>query len=86
MKDQPGVIGMYPVIEKGMEEPFVYESQCPTHVLGTIMKGHFTFKFIEGPQKDEEFDVQVGEFELRLPEGQELIKTPESYIELKSND
>lgn len=48
------------------------------------MKGYFTFKYLEGPLKNEEFDVQVGEYELRLPDGQNLVITPESYIELKN--
>ena len=56
--------------------PFVYESQCPTAVLGTKMSGHFVFKYLEGPKQGEEFNVEVGEFELRIPEGQKLVKTP----------
>lgn len=73
---------MYPIIESGMDQPFVYESQCPTHILGTKMKGHFTFKYIEGPNKDQTFDAIVDEFELRLPEGQTLVNTPDSILNL----
>jgi uncharacterized protein affecting Mg2+/Co2+ transport len=47
-----GVIGFYPKIVKGMEEPFVYESCCPTSILGTKMSGWFEFKFLEGPKKN----------------------------------
>jgi hypothetical protein len=46
------------------------------------MKGHFTFKYIEGPNKDQTFDAIVDEFELRLPEGQTLVNTPDSILNL----
>ena len=48
--NQPGVIGQYPEVKKKMA-PFIYESQCPTHVFGTKMSGHFTFVYQEGPNK-----------------------------------
>jgi len=47
-----GVIGYYPRIVKGMAEPFVYESCCPTPTLGTEMSGWFEFRFLEGPKKN----------------------------------
>ena len=75
--NQAGVIGQYPVLTKGMS-PFIYESQCPTHHLGSKMRGHLTFRYLEGPQKDELFNCQIKEFQLRLPEGQYLVKCPDA--------
>lgn len=75
VNDQPGVIGKFPIITRGMQ-PFIYESQCPTFYLGTKMRGHFTFQYLEGPNKGELFNCQIGEFVLRLPEGRELIVCP----------
>jgi uncharacterized protein affecting Mg2+/Co2+ transport len=49
--NQDGVIGQHPVITRNAI-PFIYESQCPTHAMGTKMKGHFVFRYIEGPKKD----------------------------------
>jgi uncharacterized protein affecting Mg2+/Co2+ transport len=69
VRDQPGVIGQYPIIYKDMECPFIYESQCPTHIFGTKMRGYFTFKYLEGPNKDQTFKAEVGEYEMRIPEG-----------------
>ena len=46
------------------------------------MKGHFTFKYIEGPNKDQTFDAIVDEFELRLPAWQTLVNTPDSILNL----
>jgi uncharacterized protein affecting Mg2+/Co2+ transport len=51
VRNQPGVIGKYPILSKGMT-PFMYESQCPTHFLGTKLEGHLTFRYIEGPLID----------------------------------
>ena len=67
MRNQPGVIGKYPVLSKGMK-PFIYESQCPTHSIGTKMEGHFTFRYIEGPLKDTKFNAKISEFTFRLGE------------------
>jgi hypothetical protein len=45
------------------------------------MSGHFTFEYLEGPNKGEEFDCQINEFLLRLPDNQFLINTPESDLD-----
>ncbi|CDW77167.1 UNKNOWN [Stylonychia lemnae] len=70
-----GVIGEYPLIESGME-PFIYESCCPTKVLGTIMQGHFTFEVLDGPQKGQEITALIDPFNLRLDDDHQLIANP----------
>lgn len=45
----PGVIGLFPIVEKDMAQDFVYESCCPTKILGTRMSGYFEFEYLEGP-------------------------------------
>lgn len=61
VENQPGVIGQFPVIKRGMK-PFIYESQCPTFSFGTKMRGHFTFQYTEGPSFGELFNCEIGEF------------------------
>jgi len=77
---QPGVVGYFPVVKRGMA-PFIYESQCVTHNLETKMSGCFTFQCHQGPDSGKSFDIEVGEFQLRLGEGQQLFVTPQKYIE-----
>jgi uncharacterized protein affecting Mg2+/Co2+ transport len=68
---------MYPSLKKGMK-PFVYESQCMTHLFGTKMSGHFMFRTENG----EEIKALIDPFLMNLPEGQEIITTPD---ELRGN-
>lgn len=63
---QPGVIGLYPIIQQGAEAA-VYESCTPLQFPGGKMSGTFTFKNLDNPT--EEVDAQVAEFQLRLPTG-----------------
>ena len=80
--NQPGVIGYYPTMTKEKTERncFTYESQCFTHTTeGTKMSGWFTFKILEGPNKDQEFNAIIDPFELRIPEQYRLVNTPEYY-------
>ena len=71
-----GVIGHYPRIVKGMAEPFVYESCCPTSKLGTKMSGWFEFRFLEGPKKNQRFKAKIDPFELNLEPSTSLIPDP----------
>eukprot|EP00347_Sterkiella_histriomuscorum_P002208 403369051 len=71
----PGVIGKYPIVEQGMRE-FVYESCCPTKVLGTQMSGYFEFQYLEGPNEGYSFKAKIDPFTLNLEEGTRLIKNP----------
>lgn len=64
VENQPGLIGMYPSLKKGMK-PFVYESQCMTHLFGTKMSGHFMFRTENG----EEIKALIDPFLMKLPEG-----------------
>ena len=84
VKNQPGLIGQYPIIKKGMK-PFIYESQCPTHTLGTHMAGHVTFRYIEGPKKDQRFNCDVSEFTFRIGENQHLVESPQ-YVNQTEDD
>ena len=84
IENQPGVMGQFPIISRDME-PFIYESQCPTHHIGTKMSGHFTFVYIEGPEKDQFFDCKIDEFELRLSDGQQLVSCPEVLTDASLN-
>jgi len=67
VENQAGVIGQFPILWKGCQ-PFIYESQCPTHVLGTKMRGHYIFKYLDGKRKDDIFYASIGEFTLELTE------------------
>jgi uncharacterized protein affecting Mg2+/Co2+ transport len=44
----PGVVGLYPVVHRGMT-PFVYQSCCPLATPTGTMRGAFDFQVIEGP-------------------------------------
>ena len=71
----PGVIGEYPIVTK--DSPlFVYESCCPTPVLGTTMSGYFTFKYLEGPNKNTTFKAMIDPFTLMLDEGTQIADNP----------
>lgn len=72
----PGVIGLFPVIDKEMAQDFVYESCCPTKTLGTKMSGYFEFEYQDGPQKGETFKAKIDPFIMDLQEGTRLIKNP----------
>ena len=50
-------------------ETFIYESQSPTSHFGGTMSGHFTFEYLDGPNKGEEFDMKIDEFQFNLPDG-----------------
>jgi hypothetical protein len=41
------------------------------------MKGHFVFKYLDGPNKDQTFKANIDEFEMRMQDGQMLVNTPE---------
>lgn len=73
-----GVIGYYPMISKGMQTPFVYESCCPTNIRGTIMSGWFEFKYVEGPKKNQRFKAMIDPFVLDIEPGTSLVKDPKS--------
>ena len=45
------------------------------------MGGYFTFEYTEGENEGETFDALIDDFEMRLPEGQELIVTPEGMFD-----
>ena len=69
------MIGLYPVVKKGMKQ-FVYESCCPTSHLGTTMSGYFLFRYLEGDKKDQEFKAFIEPFVLDIEEGVQLIDNP----------
>jgi uncharacterized protein affecting Mg2+/Co2+ transport len=74
--DGEGVIGYFPTIDSEMEEPFVYESCCPTKCRGTLMKGWFEFKYLIGPKKDQTFRAKIDPFILEIEEGTSLTDDP----------
>ena len=47
-----------------MDEEFVYESCCPTKILGATMEGWFEFKWLEGPDKGKTFKAMINRFTL----------------------
>ncbi|TNV80461.1 hypothetical protein FGO68_gene1988 [Halteria grandinella] len=61
-----GVVGYYPTIEKGMNQPFIYESCSPTQHLGSKMSGWFEFRYLEGPKKNQRFKAMIKPFTLGL--------------------
>ena len=71
-----GVVGYYPIIDLDMETPFIYESCCPTPVLGTVMSGWFEFKFLEGSKKNQRFRANIDPFTLDIEEGTRLVVDP----------
>ena len=61
-------MGHCPILKAGMK-PFIYDSECHTHVFGTKMSGHFTFTYTAGIKKGQNFMAKIDTFYLRLPEG-----------------
>uniref|UniRef100_A0A1J3FF48 F-box protein SKIP16 n=1 Tax=Noccaea caerulescens TaxID=107243 RepID=A0A1J3FF48_NOCCA len=63
------VIGKYPLLQAGEEEEFVYESCSSFPTTSGSIEGSFTF--VPGSLKDpkgSQFEVQVAEFPLKLPD------------------
>ena len=61
-------------------KPFVFEGSIVTPHFGTIVYGDFEFKYTKGPHKGKKFNVKVDEFELKLPDGLELIEKPNNFF------
>ena len=59
----PGVVGETPRLAPG--QAFKYQSFCPLRTAWGTMEGRYHFRRDDGT----EFDVPIGRFYLRLPEG-----------------
>lgn len=57
-----------------MEEEFVYESCCPTKLLGTTMSGWFEFIYKKGPNKNKTFNAMIDPFTLNIQEGTKIVE------------
>ena len=61
-------------------KPYVIQGMFSVSIMPTFVKGHLTFKYIEGPERGKSFNASIDQFELKLPEDQELMIKPNNFF------